>query len=55
MGALAPNYIKLPREEDQLSINFGSSPVRVDELVQAVFSNLPISRRPALRRGSSPM
>jgi zinc protease len=35
-----PNYMKVPREEYQVTINFGSSPVRVDELVQAVFKEI---------------
>jgi zinc protease len=38
--SVSPNYMKVPREEYQITINFGSSPVRVDELVQAVFKEI---------------
>jgi zinc protease len=37
---VGPNYMKVPREEYELSINFGSSPSRVDELVDAVFKQI---------------
>jgi zinc protease len=37
---VGPNYFKVPREEYEVSINFGSSPARVDELVSAVFKQI---------------
>src|SRR4029079_2419040 len=37
---VGPNYMKVPREEYELSINFGSSPSRVDELVDAGFKQI---------------
>ncbi len=35
-----PSYSKIPRQEYELSIEFGSSPARVDELVKAVLQQI---------------
>jgi zinc protease len=38
--SVSPSYSKVPREEYEIDISFGSSPVRVDELVKAVFQQI---------------
>jgi zinc protease len=38
--SVSPGYSKVPREEYELTIQFGSSPARVDELVKAVLQQI---------------
>jgi len=38
--SVSPSYSKIPREEYELEISFGSSPSRVEELVKAVLKDI---------------